>query len=166
MVRLLSGWDVAMLIVGDRTCGPPYLGANQQPQPIQYHVTALTPESTIIIVKSEISWDDWPMPRYKLMFFVPLAHATAVKRAVFATGAGTIGNYKHCAFQTQGQGQFLPSDKANPAIGEPGKEETVEELKVEILCLDEENTRAAVRELKKAHPYEEVAYEVYKVEDF
>jgi hypothetical protein len=55
---------------------------------------------------------------------------------------------------------------ANPAIGEVGREEIVEEYKVEILCSDEENTRNAVRELKKAHPYEEVAYEVYKVEDF
>jgi hypothetical protein len=106
------------------------------------------------------------MTRYKLAFYVPIAHATAVKGAIFATGAGTIGDYKHCAFQVKGQGQFLPSEAANPAIGEPGKEETVEEYKVEILCLDEENTKNAVRELKKAHPYEEIAYEVYKVEDF
>ena len=106
------------------------------------------------------------MTRYKLVFYVPIAHATAVKRAIFATGAGTIGEYKHCAFQAKGQGQFLPSEAANPAIGVPGQEETVEEYKVEILCLDEENTKDAVRELKKAHPYEEVAYEVYKVEDF
>jgi hypothetical protein len=55
---------------------------------------------------------------------------------------------------------------SNPTIGETGKEETVEEYKVEILCADEENTKDAVRELKKAHPYEEVAYEVYKIEDF
>jgi hypothetical protein len=106
------------------------------------------------------------MARYKLAFFVPLTHATIVKRAIFATGAGTIGNYKHCAFQVKGEGQFLPSDAAKPAIGEPGKEEVVQEYKVEILCLDEENTKDAVRELKKAHPYEEVAYEVYKIEDF
>ena len=106
------------------------------------------------------------MPRYKLCFFVPIAHATAVKKAVFATGAGTIGQYKHCAFQVLGQGQFLPSGDANPAIGEAGKEETVEEYKVEILCLDERNAKDAVRELKKAHPYEEVAYEVYRIEDF
>jgi hypothetical protein len=106
------------------------------------------------------------MTRYKLAFYVPIAHATAVKRAIFATGAGTIGNYKNCAFQVKGQGQFLPSDGANPTIGETGKEETVEEYKVEILCADEENTKDAVRELKKAHPYEEVAYEVYKIEDF
>jgi hypothetical protein len=106
------------------------------------------------------------MPHYKLCFFVPITHATAVKRAVFATGAGTIGKYKHCAFQVKGEGQFLPADDANPAIGEPGKEETVEEYKVEILCSDEDNAKEAVRELKKAHPYEEVAYEVYKVEEF
>ena|SRR5271170_882286 len=106
------------------------------------------------------------MTRYKLAFYVPVAHAIAVKRAIFATGAGSIGNYRNCAFQVRGQGQFSPMEGANPAIGEVGKEEIVEEYKVEILCSDEENTRDAVRELKKAHPYEEVAYEVYKVEDF
>jgi len=100
------------------------------------------------------------------MFYVPVLHAAAVKKAIFATGAGTIGDYKHCAFQVKGEGQFLPSDQANPTIGEVGKEETVEEYKVEILCLDEENTKDAVREMKKAHPYEEVAYEVYKIEEF
>lgn len=106
------------------------------------------------------------MTRYKLAFYVPIAHAVAVKRAIFATGAGSIGNYRNCAFQVKGEGQFSPMEGANPAIGEVGKEETVEEYKVEILCSDEENTRNAVKELKKAHPYEEVAYEVYKVEDF
>jgi|SRR5271170_1385730 hypothetical protein len=106
------------------------------------------------------------MTRYKLAFYVPVAHAVAVKRAIFATGAGSIGNYRNCAFQVKGHGQFSPMEGANPAIGEVGQEEIVEEYKVEILCSDEENTRDAVRELKKAHPYEEVAYEVYKVEDF
>lgn len=106
------------------------------------------------------------MTRYKLVFYVPPSHATVVKRAIFATGAGTIGKYKNCAFQVQGQGQFLPQEDANPTIGQVGQEETVEEFKVEILCLDEESTKNAVREMKKVHPYEEVAYEVYKVEDF
>ena len=106
------------------------------------------------------------MARYKLMFYVPILHATAVKKAIFATGAGRIGNYKNCAFQVKGEGQFLPVDNANPTIGEVGKEEVVEEYKVEILCLDEQNTKEAVDALKRAHPYEEVAYEVYKIEDF
>jgi hypothetical protein len=105
------------------------------------------------------------MPRYKLHFFVPVHAAAAVKQAVFSTGAGTIGAYTHCAFQIKGQGEYRPSDKANPHIGEPGRPETVEEYKVEILCSGEEVAKAAVHELKKAHPYEEVAYEVYKVED-
>lgn len=60
----------------------------------------------------------------------------------------------------------MASDGANPHIGEVGKLEVVEEYKIEILCRNEENARDAVREMKKAHPYEEVAYEVYKVEDF
>jgi hypothetical protein len=106
------------------------------------------------------------MSRYKLVFYVPLSHAVAVKREIFATGAGTIGNYKNCAFQVKGEGQFLPVENANPAIGEVGKEEIVEEYKVEVLCLNEQNTKDAVREMKKVHPYEEVAYEVYKLEDF
>jgi hypothetical protein len=99
------------------------------------------------------------------MFYVPIVHAAAVKRAIFATGAGTIGNYKNCAFQVKGEGQFLPVENANPVIGEVGQEETVEEYKVEILCSDEQNARDAVKALKESHPYEEVAYEVYKVED-
>jgi structural toxin protein (hemagglutinin/hemolysin) RtxA len=106
------------------------------------------------------------MTRYKLIFYVPISHANKVKQAVFATGAGALGAYKHCAFQTKGEGQFLPLEGATPAIGEQGKLEIVEEFKVEILCLDEANTKDAVREMKNAHPYEEVAYEVYKVEDF
>ncbi|KZO92238.1 hypothetical protein CALVIDRAFT_487852 [Calocera viscosa TUFC12733] len=106
------------------------------------------------------------MPRYKLAFFVPTAHAAPVKRAIFSTGAGTIGLYKNCAFQSAGQGSFLPVDGAKPAIGEIGREETVDELKVEIQCDGEQQTKEAVKEMKKAHPYEEVAYEVYRIEDF
>jgi hypothetical protein len=105
------------------------------------------------------------MPRFKLVFYVPIDHAAAVKRAIFATGAGSIGNYKNCAFQTKGEGQFSPMDGANPTIGEVGKDEIVEEYKIETLCLNKRIMKAAVRALKKAHPYEEVAYEVYRVED-
>ncbi|EJT96982.1 hypothetical protein DACRYDRAFT_102672 [Dacryopinax primogenitus] len=106
------------------------------------------------------------MTRYKLVFFVPSTHVTPVKRVIFSTGAGTIGLYKHCAFQTPGQGSFMPVDGANPAIGEVGKEETGEEFRVEVQCDGEQQTREAVSEMKKAHPYEEVAYDVYRMEDF
>jgi hypothetical protein len=70
------------------------------------------------------------MTRYKLVFYVPIANATAVKSAIFATGAGSIGLYKHCAFQVKGEGQYMASDGADPHIGEIGKLEVVEEYKI------------------------------------
>lgn len=103
--------------------------------------------------------------RYKLIFYVPTTDAEKCKEAVFATGAGTIGQYSKCCFQTKGTGQFLPSDTANPTIGAQGELESVEEIKAETLCFGREMTIKAVGELIKAHPYEEVVYEVYKLED-
>ena len=100
------------------------------------------------------------MANYKLCFFVPEDAAETVKEAIFATGAGGIGNYRRCAWQTLGQGQFEPLDGANPAIGAIGGLERVPEYKVEILCT-EAQLRPAVAAMKNAHPYEEVAYEVY-----
>ncbi|PWY68638.1 hypothetical protein BO70DRAFT_366010 [Aspergillus heteromorphus CBS 117.55] len=109
-----------------------------------------------------------PLPtRYKLIFFVPTSHLEACKDAVFACGAGTFpgGKYTKCCFQTPGQGQFLPSEGANPAIGVVGTVETVQEIRVEVMCLGREVMGMAVQALVEAHPYEEVAYEVYKMED-
>jgi hypothetical protein len=106
-------------------------------------------------------------PRYKLIFFVPPSHLDPCKDAIFATGAGTFpgGKYTKCCFQTRGQGQFLPNEGANPAIGAVGTVEQCEEVKVEVMCLGREVMLDAVRELVRAHPYEEVAYEVYRMED-
>lgn len=102
---------------------------------------------------------------YKLAFFVPVADAEAVKEAVFATGAGRIGDYEACCFQTPGTGQFRPLTGANPHIGRVGELERVEELKVELVCEDH-LIRAAVAALKQAHPYEEPAYDVWRLETF
>jgi hypothetical protein len=108
-----------------------------------------------------------PLNRYKLIFFVPPSNLEPCKEAIFATGAGTFpgGKYTKCCFQTHGQGQFLPNEGANPAIGAVGVVEQCEEVKVEIMCLGREVMLDAVRELVRAHPYEEVAYEVYQMED-
>ncbi|PYI05071.1 hypothetical protein BO78DRAFT_398412 [Aspergillus sclerotiicarbonarius CBS 121057] len=105
--------------------------------------------------------------RYKLVYFVPHSHHEACKEAVFAAGAGTFpgGKYKKVCFQAPGLGQFLPSEGANPAIGQVGTVETVEEMKVEVMCVGREIMLQAVEALVKAHPYEEVAYEVYKMEN-
>ena len=102
---------------------------------------------------------------YKLCFFVPEAAAEAVKEAVFEVGAGRIGNYDKCCWQVKGTGQFRPLAGSSPHLGEHGRVEKVEEFKVEMVCADE-HISAAVAALKKAHPYEEVAYEVYRLAEF
>ncbi|RDB44135.1 NGG1p interacting factor NIF3 [Halomonas sp. DQ26W] len=100
---------------------------------------------------------------YKLAFYVPVEDAEAVKEAVFATGAGRIGNYEACCFQTPGTGQFRPLDGANPHLGRIGELEHVEELKVELVCEDD-LIGEAVDALRAAHPYEEPAFDVWKLE--
>lgn len=101
---------------------------------------------------------------YKLAFFVPVAEAEAVKEAVFATGAGRIGDYEACCFQTRGTGQFRPLEGADPHIGRVGDLEQVEELKVELVCEDA-LIHEALAALKSAHPYEEPAFDVWRLAD-
>jgi hypothetical protein len=101
---------------------------------------------------------------YQLCFYVPETHLDQVKAAVFQAGAGRIGNYEYCAWQTHGQGQFRPGAQADPYIGESGELETVSEYKVELVCSDE-CIHAAVSALKLAHPYEEPAFNVTRLEN-
>lgn len=105
--------------------------------------------------------------RYKLIFFVPTANVEPCKEAIFATGAGSFpgGKYTKCCFQTVGTGQFLPNEGADPAVGAVGALERCEEVRVEIMCLGRGIMLNAVDALISAHPYEEVAYEVYKMEN-
>lgn len=102
---------------------------------------------------------------YKLCIYVPESHLEQVKQALFSAGAGRIGDYDNCCWQVAGQGQFRPLAGADPFIGSQGKIETVEEYKVELVC-DEKFITAAVAALKQAHPYEEPAYQVWKLEIF
>lgn len=100
---------------------------------------------------------------YQLSFYVPDSHLEAVKQAVFAAGGGRIGNYDHCAWQVKGQGQFRPLAGASPHIGEVGAEESVDEWRVELVVRDD-LVRDVVAALKRAHPYEEPAWAVIKLE--
>ena len=102
---------------------------------------------------------------YKLHFFVPVEDKERVKEALFALGVGRYENYSHCSFETLGTGQFKPINSANPHIGSLEKLERVEEYKVEMIC-PETLIVEAVKRLKEVHPYEEVAYEVIKIELF
>jgi len=102
---------------------------------------------------------------YKLSYFVPTEAKEKTKEALFNVGAGKFRNYDCCSFESEGMGQFRPLDGANPYIGEHNKMEYVKEYKVEMIC-DDALIKKAVEVLKEAHPYEEVAYEVIKLEDF
>lgn len=102
---------------------------------------------------------------YKLNFFVPTENKEEVKNALFGIGAGKYENYEHCSFETLGTGQFKPVGEADPYLGKVGEVERVEEYKVEMVC-SEKLIRKAVRTLKEVHPYEEVAYEVFRLEAF
>ncbi|CAF3521220.1 hypothetical protein SNK03_003869 [Fusarium graminearum] len=107
--------------------------------------------------------------KFTLVFYVPPTSAAACKAAIFKAGAGCYpgpGGYTECAWQTSGTGQFRPGDAANPAIGKIGELEEIPEVRVETLIVGEDTTRNAVAALKEAHPYEEVPYQVYRVEDF
>ena len=97
---------------------------------------------------------------YKLCFFIPEAQVEKVKQALFDNGAGRIGQYDQCSWQTLGEGQFRPLKGSNPFLGEKNQTERVEEYKVEMVCCDDD-IESVVDELKNTHPYEEPAYEVY-----
>jgi|TARA_R100001039_G_C1746969_1_gene51283 hypothetical protein len=99
---------------------------------------------------------------YKLAFFVPESHLETVKAAVFATGAGRIGDYDSCCWQSLGQGQFRPLAGSQPFLGRQGEVERVSEYRVELVCADD-LIRPAISALKAAHPYEEPAYDVWQL---
>ena len=101
---------------------------------------------------------------YKLSFYVPESHLEQVKTALFVSGAGRIGDYDSCCWQTRGEGQFRPLEGSNPFLGKQGSVEKAEEYKVELVCGDA-LIREAVAALKRAHPYEEPAYDVVRLED-
>lgn len=101
---------------------------------------------------------------YKIAVFIPSDHLETVKSAMFDAGAGHIGNYECCAWQCPGQGQFRGLADSNPYIGKKGQIETVEEYKVEMVCSDE-LIQATIVAMKHAHPYEEPAYDVWRLAD-
>jgi hypothetical protein len=96
---------------------------------------------------------------YKLCFYVPEVHLEQVKTAVFAAGAGRIGDYDSCCWQVLGQGEFRPLAGSRPFLGEQDTVEMVAEYRVEMVC-ETQYVRAAVAALVDAHPYEEPAWDV------
>ncbi len=99
---------------------------------------------------------------YTMCFYVPESALEQVKAAVFAAGAGRIGNYDQCCWQVAGQGQFRPLAGSNPAIGRQGAVTTVAEYRVEMVC-EAVHIAAAVAAMHAAHPYEEPAWHVLEM---
>ncbi|MGO4887208.1 Nif3-like dinuclear metal center hexameric protein [Anaerobacillus sp. MEB173] len=100
----------------------------------------------------------------KLVVFVPKSQANHVREAIGNAGAGHIGNYSHCTFNSEGTGTFLPGDNTNPHIGQSGKLEFVDEVKIEsIFPVYLQNK--VISTMIKAHPYEEPAYDIYSLDN-
>ena len=100
----------------------------------------------------------------KLSVYVPESHLEAVKWAMFNAGAGHIGNYNECSWQTLGSGQFRPVSGSNPYIGSHGDLSVVPEYQLEMVCRTELLTQV-IKALRQAHPYETPAYAAWHLLD-
>ena len=100
----------------------------------------------------------------KLVTFAPIENTTSVLEALYAAGAGQIGDYKNCSFRTEGTGTFTPTAQAHPYIGEAHKQENVSENRLEVILPEHLKSRI-ISALLMAHPYEEVAYDLYRLEN-
>ncbi len=103
-------------------------------------------------------------PQYKVITFIPHEAVNQVAEALYAAGAGAIGQYSHCGFMAEGVGTFLPLDGANPAIGQRGTLERVEEIRLETVVAADK-TAAVIAALRTAHPYETPAFDVFRHHD-
>ncbi|HMO61534.1 MAG TPA: Nif3-like dinuclear metal center hexameric protein [Ferruginibacter sp.] len=100
----------------------------------------------------------------KLVTFVPIANANAVRTAIFSAGAGHIGQYSECSFNSSGEGTFKAAEGANPYTGIVGLQHTEQEVRIETIFAAWQQAEI-IQSLLAAHPYEEVAYDIYPVEN-
>jgi hypothetical protein len=98
--------------------------------------------------------------RRKLVVFVPADALDAVREALFAAGAGRIADYERCSWYTEGTGTFLGGENTAPAVGQRGVEERVPEFRLETVY-PEERHEDVIAALRRVHPYEEPAFDVY-----
>ncbi len=105
------------------------------------------------------------MDNVKLVIFVPLTHTDIVRKTLGEAGAGKIGNYDFCSFSSRGIGRFRGNEKAHPAIGEAENYEAIEEERVEVV-VPRSILKEVIEKVKAVHPYEEVAFDVYPLENY
>ena len=98
----------------------------------------------------------------KLVVFVPREALDRVRDALFAAGAGRIGDYERCSWYASGTGTFLGGESTDPSVGQRGQEQRVAELRLETVFPAERHDEV-IAALRSAHPYEEPAYDVYEL---
>lgn len=102
--------------------------------------------------------------KVKIVTFVPIENADVIRQVLGAAGAGQIGEYSFCSYSILGKGRFVPSENANPHIGENDVPEIVEEERIEVMC-ERSKAKDVISAMKSAHPYEEVAFDIYPLVD-
>lgn len=114
------------------------------------------------IMNTELLMESKQEVLVKLVVYVPLTHVNAVREVLGDSGAGHIGNYSHCTFLSKGEGTFKPLKGTKPFIGEEGNIAKVDEAKLETI-VQEKNIPYVLEQMKRAHPYEEVAYDIFSL---
>jgi dinuclear metal center YbgI/SA1388 family protein len=114
--------------------------------------------------KTEVLVPTYETKLKKIVVYVPAVDADNIRQVVGNAGAGSIGNYSNCSFSTKGKGRFLPGENTNPHIGQRGQLEEVDEVRIETI-VPEHLLKKVITAMIKAHPYEEVAYDVFPVEN-
>lgn len=100
---------------------------------------------------------------YTLIVNVPVTHADAVRMAIGDAGGGRAGNYSHCSFSVRGTGRFKGNEHSNPAFGQAGQYESVEEERIEVAHISGDVIDAVIKAMEAAHPYEETAYQLIEL---
>ncbi len=100
----------------------------------------------------------------KLVTFCPVEHADKVRNALFTAGSGNIGNYDECSFNAEGTGTFRAGDNTQPFVGEKGKRHSEKEIRIETI-FESWLESAVLKSLYESHPYEEVAFDIYPVDN-
>lgn len=101
---------------------------------------------------------------YKIAVYVPVSHQECIRKAMADMDCGNIGNYSDCSFTFDGVGRFKPLNESNSYIGTKNEIETIQEVKIESIC-EESNLNETINNIIKAHPYEEVAYDIYELQN-
>jgi dinuclear metal center YbgI/SA1388 family protein len=99
----------------------------------------------------------------KIVVFVPESDLHGVSDAMFAAGAGHIGEYSQCSYRVTGTGTFFGSEQTNPTIGQKGQREEVTEWRLEVIC-PAEKVRPVIDAMRRAHSYEEPAFDIYPLQ--